>query len=165
MSYYNTCKSYSKDLKQFSKEIRHKSLKKSEFNKKKLGDPLQLIKLIGISCKIYKDQHNWEITNNTSQFTLWKDQLIDKYDCRNLLDLFNEYTCDETNLYSNLSDEEAQLESLLNYERYRSILENMRQGKSENIHLVEVEKVIAAKLVRMQYLIDAIDSRKLAEYV
>jgi len=76
----------------------------------------------------------------------WKsgsDVKIDRFDVRSMLDFIREYD----GKAEEWTDEQKQLEVLLNYERYRTIIEAQRRGIEEKEHIVQVDSEIAAKLV------------------
>jgi len=111
-------------------DARKRAERKKELMKAKFVDPLQVLRVIGASLPIIPDTSQYQMLENGENLMPWNgktDNLIDRFDGRALLDIITPLRP----ATQGLSEEEADLESMLNYERYRNVIENTKDGISE----------------------------------
>lgn len=148
MSYYNENKKIEKEIKKLEKNIKNKSMKQIEYiilinnrkNKKLKGDPIQNIMIIGRNCTIIPNNFSYE--NCLIKLNEKSDILIDRFDVRANLDYIEEKD------HWNKIPIDKHLEGLLNYERYRNIIENKRLNIDENKCIKKVDFDLKNKVLK-----------------
>ncbi|RCH81210.1 hypothetical protein CU098_005075, partial [Rhizopus stolonifer] len=122
-----------------------------------LGDPLQLIRVIGSASKLYPDAEHFYYHENTENLMPWQgnpDIKIDRFDGRSLLDFFTEP------VRSNLHVPEEDMQDELNFERYHDLIEAERLQVSESERLAEVEEEWTKLLDRHQAKLNMIKQQE-----
>ncbi|MES1921698.1 hypothetical protein MHBO_003227, partial [Bonamia ostreae] len=150
MSYYNSCKNHEKELRRKSKICHKLSEKQREIDIKSLGDPLQILRLNGQSCSIEQNPPKFRKQEKKEDFVEWNGLKIDKYDCRALLDFVPRTKTD----FIKKSKIEKEINCLLNFERYRSLLLHIESGKKDGKLMEKIRHVLAARNVKMHNFID-----------
>eukprot|EP00479_Gromia_sphaerica_P002595 TRINITY_DN13060_c0_g1_i1.p1 TRINITY_DN13060_c0_g1~~TRINITY_DN13060_c0_g1_i1.p1 ORF type:complete len:470 (+),score=104.43 TRINITY_DN13060_c0_g1_i1:141-1412(+) len=119
-----------------------------------VGDPMQQLWLQGQPSNIVKNTEHYHLVESEQNMVAWLDKtdnLIDKYDCRALLD---EIALSDTgrDKDSTMTEKEQEIEVLINFERYRSIIHHSATKGSEVELIAKVDDVLAAKLTQMHHL-------------
>ena len=164
MSYYNECRKAERELRQFSKDAKQRFERKRDYFAKRSGDPLQRLRLHGQSCRVTRDADQHHLVNSGKSLVPWqgkREVMIDRFDARSALDVIHEYTGPEPAPPANR--EQAELEAMLNYERYRSVIEAEATGLNEREHVKAVSAEIAMKLMEMDRVFDKVKQRGAAE--
>jgi hypothetical protein len=85
---------------------------------------MQLLRLHGTAAPLHRDPGAHELQNSGANLIPWRgrlDTMIDKHDCRSALDFIA-----EPGRAPEPKEEDMEMEVLLNFERYRGILESQR---------------------------------------
>ena len=89
MSYYNACREHVKLMKAQSFEFRKRMEAKREEMAKRMGDPMQLLRIHGTGMNIVRDTKEYDVQNSGANLIPWRGQpnnMVDKHDCRSNLD-------------------------------------------------------------------------------
>ncbi|CAO3701916.1 unnamed protein product [Rhizopus stolonifer] len=115
------------------------------YHESRLGDPQQLLRVIGSSLKLYPDAEQFYYHENPENLMSWQgnpDIKIDRFDGRSLLD-FAPDPAQSSRENNEDSDE-------LNFERYRDLIEANRLNIEESERLAQVEEEWTKLLDRHQ---------------
>lgn len=152
MSYYDTCRAQKRDLYLQGKEARIRAERKKLYFQSIRSDPLQAIRLIGLPVKITQDQQQYEQVETEANLVPWQakpDVKIDRFDVRAMLDYYV-----EPEAQPKFAEADADLEVLLNYERYRMIIKSANRGVAEMALLRKVDSQLAIKTAHMDKQFD-----------
>ncbi|KAL9551568.1 hypothetical protein MBANPS3_004194 [Mucor bainieri] len=130
---------------------RKRAERRRAYFESKLGDPQQLIRVIGSSTKLYPDAEQFYYHENPENLMPWQanpDVKIDRFDGRSLLDFVPEASVG-ANL-QNISREDRELVDELNFERYHDLIEAERLNVTESDRLAEVDEEWTKLLDRHQ---------------
>ncbi|CDH61499.1 hypothetical protein RO3G_11357 [Lichtheimia corymbifera JMRC:FSU:9682] len=127
-----------KRIKELMVDHKKRAERRRAYYESRLGDPRQLLRVIGSSCKLYPDAEQYYYHENTDNLMPWPvdpDIRIDRFDGRSLLDYIpGPYTKQE---FATKQDKDIQDE--LNFERYHDLVEMERLQVEEKQRLIEVE--------------------------
>ncbi|EFJ09466.1 hypothetical protein SELMODRAFT_48147, partial [Selaginella moellendorffii] len=118
---------------------RKRAERRAVFFAKRRGDPQQQLRITGTRCRMYVDQAMYQATQDQHGLIPWngkKDNLIDRFDGRALLDFIRE--SDKSRRHEK-TEEEEELEELVNFERYRDLIKRRRRGFSDEQGLLDVD--------------------------
>jgi len=128
---WHSCRQNEKMITGMMSSYRKRAERRKAYFAKRQGDPLQTVQLSGTSIKLYKDPVQYYSAENEENLMPWQgqhDNKIDRFDARSMLDIIFEY---DSKTLAPPTEEERELESLLNYERYRCIIDNYSKEVSE----------------------------------
>ncbi|KAI7898333.1 alternative splicing regulator-domain-containing protein [Cokeromyces recurvatus] len=141
---------YFYQIRELMADHRKRAERRRAYYESKLGDPQQLIRVIGSSSKLYPDAEQFYYHENPDNLMPWQgnpDIKIDRFDGRSLLD----YIPDSTkNSYQDFSKDDKEISDELNFERYHDLIEAERLNVSETERLAEVEEEWTKLLDRHQ---------------
>ncbi|KAJ7944423.1 CLK4-associating serine/arginine rich protein [Quillaja saponaria] len=130
---------------------RKRAQRRAVYLAKRRGDPQQSIQVIGSRCRTYRDDGLYQSTEDQQGLIPWngkQDILIDRFDGRALLDFIRD-TGSRHFRVQEKSEEEEELEELVNFERYRDLIKHQRRGFSDEEGLQHVNQVIEAKVAAL----------------
>jgi len=149
---WHSCRQNEKMITGMMHSFRKRAERRKAYFAKRQGDPLQTVQLSGTSVKLYKDPVQYYSAENEENLMPWQgqhDNKIDRFDARSMLDIIFEY---DPKTLAPPTDEERELESLLNYERYRCIIDNYsKEGSFLNPFLNYLSFVCAEILITPYY--------------
>ncbi|KAH8555794.1 alternative splicing regulator-domain-containing protein [Umbelopsis sp. PMI_123] len=117
-----------------------------------MGDPNQLLRIVGASVKLYPDAEQFYHHENVNNLTIWQGDgytRIDRFDGRALLD--NVPSRSHPVISEAWQDREIADE--LNFERYRDLVEVDRLEVTERERLEEIEQEWTNILARHKALL------------
>jgi arginine/serine-rich splicing factor 16 len=142
---WKACRKQEKVIRGMMADARRRAERKKEYFASKFADPLQSLRITNTGIEVLSDSkmyHFFESGGNMMPYQGNSDLMIDKYDGRALLASLEPSSSGKRIL----SEEEADLESQLNYERYRSIIEAKKRGIDEMTLLRQIkEEMIDSK--------------------
>ncbi|KAI7886912.1 hypothetical protein K492DRAFT_202857 [Lichtheimia hyalospora FSU 10163] len=127
-----------KRIKELMVDHKKRAERRRAYYESRLGDPRQLLRVIGSSCKLYPDAEQYYYHENTDNLMPWPvdpDIKIDRFDGRSLLD-YIPGPCSNRE-FTTKQDKDIQDE--LNFERYHDLVEMERLQVEEKQRLTEVE--------------------------
>ncbi|KAL7335513.1 hypothetical protein PS15p_200973 [Mucor circinelloides] len=148
---WQEAKANDKRIRELMVDHRKRAERRRAYFESRLGDPQQLIRVIGSSTKIYPDAEQFYYHENPENLMLWQansDIKIDRFDGRSLLDFVPEANVG-ANL-QNISREDRELADELNFERYHDLIEAERLDVTESDRLAEVDEEWTKLLDRHQ---------------
>ncbi|KAI8384097.1 alternative splicing regulator-domain-containing protein [Blakeslea trispora] len=145
---WQEAKANDKRIRELMVDHKKRAERRRAYYESRLGDPLQLIRVIGSASKLYPDAEQFYYHENTDNFMPWQanpDIKIDRFDGRSLLDYMPEIP-----LRNRSNKEEEDMADELNFERYHDLIEAERLNVSEKERLTEVEEEWTKLLDRHQ---------------
>ncbi|KAI8881908.1 hypothetical protein K501DRAFT_316477 [Backusella circina FSU 941] len=133
-------------IKELMVDHKRRAERRRAYYESRLGDPHQLLRVIGSSSKVYPDAEQFYYHENTDNLMPWQgntDIKIDRFDGRSLLDFVPEVIRQDVVF----SREEREMQDELNFERYHDLIE---AELSEKDRLDEVEEEWTKLLDRHQ---------------
>ncbi|KAI8377168.1 alternative splicing regulator-domain-containing protein [Choanephora cucurbitarum] len=143
---WQEAKANDKRIRELMVDHKKRAERRRAYYESRLGDPLQLIRVIGSASKLYPDAEQFYYHENTDNFMPWQanpDIKIDRFDGRSLLDYMPTTSKHQDNKEDDMTDE-------LNFERYHDLIEAERLNVSEKERLAEVEEEWTKLLDRHQ---------------
>ncbi|CAM6085857.1 unnamed protein product [Calypogeia fissa] len=128
---------------------RKRSERRALFLAKRRGDPHQSLRLVGSRCRMHHDAAIYQATQEQQGLIPWNGKegnLIDRFDGRALLDVIREYD-PRHRVVREKTDEEEELEELVNFERYRDLIKQRRRGFSDEQGLEDVELELETRAI------------------
>lgn len=128
---------------------RRRAERRAVFLAKRRGDPQQSLRLVGARCRIHHDPALYQATQDQQGLIPWNGKegnLIDRFDGRALLDFIRENN-GRSHGPKEKSEEEEELEELVNFERYRDLIKHRRRGLNDEEGLEDVDQELEAKAV------------------
>uniref|UniRef100_A0A1E1X4U9 Putative splicing factor arginine/serine-rich n=1 Tax=Amblyomma aureolatum TaxID=187763 RepID=A0A1E1X4U9_9ACAR len=120
-------------------DLKKRAERRKEFYERIKQDPAQFLQLHGRRCKIHIDLAIAQAADSPTTMMPWqgnRDVMIDRFDVRAHLDTIPEYkTSDDAPV---LSEEQKEEERQINYERYRTLVQNDFLGVSEDKFLHQI---------------------------
>ncbi|GAA5813529.1 hypothetical protein MFLAVUS_007007 [Mucor flavus] len=138
---------------------RKRAERRRAYYESRLGDIQQLIRVIGVSSKVYPDAEQFYYHENPDNLMNWQgnqDIKIDRFDGRSLLD----FVPDASRGYGHIPKEEREMQDELNFERYHDLIEAERLNVSEADRLAEVDEEWTKLLDRHQAKLALINSQE-----
>ncbi|XP_024381418.1 uncharacterized protein [Physcomitrium patens] len=130
---------------------RRRAQKRAVFLAKRRVDPHQTLRVVGTRCRVHHDATIYQATEDQQGLIPWngkEDNLIDRFDGRALLDFIREYNSSGNHhLQRERTEEEEELEVMVNFQRYRDLIKQRRRGLSDKQGLDFVEQELEAKTV------------------
>ncbi|KAL3676389.1 hypothetical protein R1sor_026337 [Riccia sorocarpa] len=126
---------------------RKRSERRALFLAKRRGDPHQSLRVVGTRCRMHHDAALYQATQEQQGLIPWngkENNLIDRFDGRALLDFIREYD-PRTRPVREKTDEEEELDELVNFERYRDLIKQRRRGLTDEQGLEDVEQELEAR--------------------
>ncbi|CAO3586662.1 unnamed protein product [Absidia cylindrospora] len=123
-----------KKIKEVMADHKKRAERRRAYYNSKLGDPRQLLRIIGSNVKLYPNGEQYYYHENTNNLMPWQGDTtirIDRFDGRSLLDIIPEKSFGK----GALDDEDFSDREELNFERYRDLLE------ADRLHLTEKERL------------------------
>jgi len=117
-------------------DYKQRAERRKGFYDKIKKDPAEFLQVWGIQSKIHIDASLAQAADNPSIMTKWngdENTLIDRFDARSHLDYLPEYK--ESKEQETFTDEDR----MLNYERYRTLVQNEAVGITESQCLKQIE--------------------------
>ncbi|KAI8645963.1 alternative splicing regulator-domain-containing protein, partial [Parasitella parasitica] len=145
---WQEAKANDKRIRELMVDHRRRAERRRAYYESRLGDPQQLIRVIGSSTKLYPDAEQFYYHENTENLMPWQantDIKIDRFDGRSLLDFVPEANVGANLL--NLSREDREMADELNFERYHDLIE---AELTESDRLAEVDEEWTKLLDRHQ---------------
>ncbi|KAI8084575.1 alternative splicing regulator-domain-containing protein [Halteromyces radiatus] len=138
---WQEAKSNEKRIKEVMADHKKRAERRRAYYNSKLGDPRQLLRIIGSTIKLYPNGEQYYYHENTNNLMPWQGDTtvkIDRFDGRSLLDSTPQNNIDNT---ATLDDEDFSDREELNFERYRDLVETDRlhQTEKERLELVDEE--------------------------
>ncbi|RMZ96342.1 CLK4-associating serine arginine rich, partial [Brachionus plicatilis] len=121
-------------------DYKRRAERRKGFYDKIKKDPAQFLQVWGCKAKIHIDPNVASAADNPSIMTKWRgdeEVLIDRFDVRSHLDFLPEH--DDQKEKKNLKESEKNEERMLNFERYRTLVQNEALGISESQCLKQIE--------------------------
>ncbi|KAK4517372.1 exosome non-catalytic core subunit rrp40 [Mucor velutinosus] len=148
---WQEAKANDKRIRELMVDHRKRAERRRAYYESRLGDPQQLIRVIGSSTKLYPDAEQFYYHENPENLMPWQanpDIKIDRFDGRSLLDFVPDVNVG-ANL-QNISREDRELADELNFERYHDLIEAERLNVTESDRLAEVDEEWTKLLDRHQ---------------
>ncbi|KAI9480616.1 MAG: alternative splicing regulator-domain-containing protein [Benjaminiella poitrasii] len=143
-----------KIIRELMADHRKRAERRRAFYESRLGDPQQLIRVIGSSSKLYPDAEQFYYHENPDNLMPWQgnpDIKIDRFDGRSLLEYMPESNIKIIkNGYRDFSKEDREMSDELNFERYHDLIEAERLNVTEAERLAEIEEEWTKLLDRHQ---------------
>eukprot|EP00246_Nothoceros_aenigmaticus_P010780 TRINITY_DN2761_c0_g2_i1.p1 TRINITY_DN2761_c0_g2~~TRINITY_DN2761_c0_g2_i1.p1 ORF type:complete len:537 (-),score=134.05 TRINITY_DN2761_c0_g2_i1:836-2446(-) len=120
--------------------------RRAVFLSKRRGDPQQSLRIVASRCRLYHDSAFYHSTQDEHGLIPWngkEDNLIDRFDGRALLDYIWDYNGQHAQREK--TEEEEELEELVNFERYRDLIKQRRQGLTDEGGLEEVDQELESR--------------------
>ncbi|KAI8077015.1 alternative splicing regulator-domain-containing protein [Thamnidium elegans] len=152
----NNINIYKKKIKELMVDHRKRAERRRAYYESRLGDIQQLIRVIGVSSKVYPDAEQFYYHENPDNLMNWQgnqDIKIDRFDGRSLLD----FVPDASRGYGNIPKEEREMQDELNFERYHDLIEAERLNADR---LAEVDEEWTKLLDRHQAKLALINSQE-----
>ncbi|KAG1052928.1 hypothetical protein G6F43_004960 [Rhizopus delemar] len=149
---WQEAKANDKRIKDLMANHKRRAERRRAYHESRLGDPQQLLRVIGSSLKLYPDAEQFYYHENPENLMAWQgnpDIKIDRFDGRSLLDFVPEPV---QGLKENNEDSDE-----LNFERYRDLIEADRLNITEAERLAQVEEEWTKLLDRHQAKLALID--------
>ncbi|XP_024388950.1 uncharacterized protein [Physcomitrium patens] len=128
---------------------RRRAQKRAIFLAKRRVDPQQTLRIVGTRCRLHHDATIYQATEDQQGLIPWngkEDNLIDRFDGRALLDVIREYNSSAfQHLQREKTEEEDELEVMVNFQRYRDLIKQRRRGLSDKQGLDDVEQELEAR--------------------
>jgi len=112
--------------------------RRKAYYESKLGDPSQLLRIVGSAVKIIPDAESYYYHENLDNLMQWqgdKEVKIDRFDGRTLLDFISEVPPNP-----NFKSEDDTIQEELNFERYADLINNERLQVEDKDCLEEIER-------------------------
>lgn len=126
---------------------RRRAQKRAIFLAKRRVDPQQTLRVVGTRCRVHHDATIYQATEDQQGLIPWngkEDNLIDRFDGRALLDMIREYSAASSQPREK-TEEEEELEEMVNFQRYRDLIKQRRRGLSDKQGLEDVEQELEAR--------------------
>ncbi|KAG2201322.1 hypothetical protein INT47_001410 [Mucor saturninus] len=133
-----------KKIKELMVDHRKRAERRRAYYESRLGDPQQLIRVIGVSSKVYPDAEQFYYHENPDNL----QYAMASFDGRSLLDFVPETSTRRG--FSDITKEEREMADELNFERYHDLIEAERLNVSEADRLAEVDEEWTKLLDRHQ---------------
>lgn len=148
---WQEAKANDRRIKELMSDHKKRAERRRAYYESRLGDPQQLIRVIGSSSKLYPDAEQFYYHDNPENLMPWQgnpDIKIDRFDGRSLLD----FVPDTRNQrgYQDISKDDREMKDELNFERYHDLIEAERLNVTESERLAEVEEEWTKLLDRHQ---------------
>ncbi|KAI9477124.1 alternative splicing regulator-domain-containing protein [Zychaea mexicana] len=150
-----------KKIKEIMVDHKKRAERRRAFYESRLGDPKQLLRVIGSSTKLYPDAEQYYYHENQDNLMPWQgntDIRIDRFDGRSLLDFVPEKQTKQR-----FPNKEQHMMDELNFERYHDLVEAERLGVSEQERLTEVEEEWTKLLERHKALLAMLNNNRKPE--
>ncbi|KAI7859656.1 alternative splicing regulator-domain-containing protein [Circinella umbellata] len=150
-----------KRIKELMVDHKKRAERRRAFYESRLGDPKQLLRVIGSSTKLYPDAEQFYYHENQDNLMPWQgntDIRIDRFDGRSLLDYVPEKKTKQI-----MPVKEQHMMDELNFERYHDLVEAERLKVSERERLNEVEEEWTKLLERHKALLAMLNNSKKPE--
>eukprot|EP00271_Cylindrocystis_brebissonii_P022933 TRINITY_DN907_c0_g1_i2.p1 TRINITY_DN907_c0_g1~~TRINITY_DN907_c0_g1_i2.p1 ORF type:complete len:506 (+),score=97.46 TRINITY_DN907_c0_g1_i2:181-1698(+) len=121
--------------------------RRAAFLAKRRGDPSQGMRVVASKAKLHHDVAIYKATEEQQGMIPWNgkpDILIDRFDGRALLDFIREYS-PRLHPPRTKTDEEEELEEVVNFERFRDLVKQRRRGLTDEEGLEDVEDELEAR--------------------
>lgn len=149
-----------KRIREIMVDHRKRAERRRAYFESRLGDPQQLIRVIGVSSKVYPNAEQFYYHGNIENLMPWQgneDIRIDRFDGRSLLDYIPESN-NRRGGYLETSREDKEMADELNFERYHDLIEAERLNVSEEERLAEVDEEWTKLLDRHQAKLALLDA-------
>ncbi|KAI7895992.1 uncharacterized protein EV154DRAFT_476718 [Mucor mucedo] len=141
---WQEAKANDKRIKELMVDHRKRAERRRAYYESRLGDPQQLIRVIGVSSKVYPDAEQFYYHENPDNL----QYAMASFDGRSLLDFVPETSTRRG--FSDVTKEEREMADELNFERYHDLIEAERLNVSEADRLAEVDEEWTKLLDRHQ---------------
>ncbi|KAG1170084.1 hypothetical protein G6F70_007931 [Rhizopus microsporus] len=149
---WQEAKANDRRVKELMANHKRRAERRRAYHESRLGDPQQLLRVIGSSLKLYPDAEQFYYHENPENLMPWlgnPDIKIDRFDGRSLLDSVPEPV-------QGLKEDNEDTDEL-NFERYRDLIEAERLNINEADQLAQVEEEWTKLLDRHQAKLALID--------
>jgi arginine/serine-rich splicing factor 16 len=127
---WKACRQQDKDVRATVLAHKKRAERKKEFLASKFQDPVQTLRVTNCGIEVKRDQKVHSQLESEHNLMVWNRVKIDKYDGRALVESLPNWSV----IKRTQTDEELELETQANYERYRTIIE----GEKKNIPQIEL---------------------------
>ncbi|KAI8343357.1 alternative splicing regulator-domain-containing protein [Chlamydoabsidia padenii] len=120
---WQEAKANDKKIKEVMADHKKRAERRRAYYNSKIGDPRQLLRIIGSNVKLYPNGEQYYFHENMNNLMPWQGDTtirIDRFDGRSLLDFIPPSTLGHT---GTIDDEDFDDREELNFERYRDLVE------------------------------------------
>jgi len=143
MSYYHEARAHVKALKQMTEDNKRRQERRAELFEAQNEHPLHALRLDGRSCAVHASTEQYEAIERQEGLIPWQggpgggDNLIDRFDGRAMLDM---YVPPRPGVQRPKTDEEVELEEMVDFESYRDLIPLMQKRLAEEQGILEAER-------------------------
>ncbi|WOL02796.1 CLK4-associating serine/arginine rich protein [Canna indica] len=126
---------------------RKRAQRRAVYLAKRRGDPQQSLQVAGTRCRVHRDDGLYQAAQDQQGLIPWngkQDVLIDRFDGRALLDFIRDSST-RAHRVQEKTEEEEEVEELVNFERYRDLIKLRRRGFTDEEGLQHVRQELEAK--------------------
>ncbi|KAI9303709.1 alternative splicing regulator-domain-containing protein [Cunninghamella echinulata] len=156
---WQEAKANEKRVKELIADHKRRAERRRAYYESKLGDPKQLLRIIGSTVKLYPNAEQYYYHENTNNLMPWQGDTnikIDRFDGRSLLDYIPKYE----NIKIEEEEDDFSDREELNFERYHDLVEAERLNVAEKERLTTVEEEWTKLLDRHKALLAMINPKK-----
>ncbi len=127
---------------------RRRAQKRAVFLAKRRIDPHQTLRVMGSRCRVHHDATVYQATEDQQGLIPWNgkdDNLIDRFDGRALLDTIREFRKTQQHVEREKTEEEEELEEMVNFQRYRDLIKHRRRGFNDKQGLEDVDQELESR--------------------
>ncbi|KAJ7567667.1 hypothetical protein O6H91_01G001400 [Diphasiastrum complanatum] len=127
---------------------RRRAERRAVFLAKRRGDPQQSLRMVGKHSRMHHDPALYQATQDEQGLIPWngrKEIMIDRFDGRALLDFIREND-GSSRFHREKTEEEEELEELVNFERYRDLIKHRRSGFTDEEGLEDVDQELETRV-------------------
>ncbi|SAM01069.1 hypothetical protein [Absidia glauca] len=157
---WQEAKANDRKIKEVMADHKKRAERRRAYYNSKIGDPRQLLRIIGSTVKLYPNGEQYYFHENTNNLMPWQGDTtvrIDRFDGRSLLDVIPQSSFGN---HGTLDDEDFDDREELNFERYRDLVEADRLHLTEKQRLESVENEWVKLLDRHKALMEMINPQK-----
>ncbi|KAI8575741.1 hypothetical protein K450DRAFT_260242 [Umbelopsis ramanniana AG] len=148
-----------KKIKELMVDHRKRAEKRRAYHESKIGDPKQLLRIVGAAVKLYPDAEQFYQHENVKNLTIWQGDgytRIDRFDGRALLDSV------PSKSHPAVTEpwQDREIADELNFERFRDLVEVDRLEVTERERLEEIEEEWTNILARHKALLAMLNPKK-----
>eukprot|EP01105_Mastigella_eilhardi_P026469 TRINITY_DN7707_c0_g1_i1.p1 TRINITY_DN7707_c0_g1~~TRINITY_DN7707_c0_g1_i1.p1 ORF type:complete len:358 (-),score=110.36 TRINITY_DN7707_c0_g1_i1:1618-2664(-) len=150
---WKSCRLQEKMIRGMLYEQRKRAERKAAVEAKHPVDPLQSLRMYGQPVKALFDTQQYNAVEAGEQLMPWqghRDNMIDRFDGRALLDIIPVFDKQQQQREMYITDEEAEQEAELNYERFHNLVENAIRGVEGTAAVASVSTKLLQTASRQQ---------------
>eukprot|EP00232_Nephroselmis_pyriformis_P025492 CAMPEP_0182868444 /NCGR_PEP_ID=MMETSP0034_2-20130328/9326_1 /TAXON_ID=156128 /ORGANISM="Nephroselmis pyriformis, Strain CCMP717" /LENGTH=185 /DNA_ID=CAMNT_0025000855 /DNA_START=101 /DNA_END=654 /DNA_ORIENTATION=+ len=169
MSFYHTAREHTKALSKYADSQKERAQKKKEAIEKERLNPFFDFRVLGKKCKTYRSNDQYRSQEEMQSLVPCSgdpDNLADRFDGRNMLDIIRMYEWDSSKAPPRQrTDDQMELDAKVAYEAYRELIPLIKRGyvgEKEGLGLMEAEG--AELTLRTQAEMERMPAHALAAY-